>query len=237
MFLAGTNFSLHFWALRGKVRYYFYNPEFRFYCLVTLIASLLIMIARLAHGEVFTEEFFRSTLFQTVSILTTTGFVTHDYETWPFFTQIILIALMFIGGCTSSTGGGIKNIRVLVSLKFIGTELKKLFQPHGVFPLWVGKDCLPEGVVLNILSFIALYILIFFIGVMAMTALGLDMDTAVGSVAATLGNVGPGIGTVGPMENYAHLPLLGKLILSFLMIVGRLEIFTVLVLFTRQYWR
>lgn len=236
MFIAGTNFSLHYWALKGRLRLYIFNPEFRFFASIIIISTILIMMARLFHGEKFSEEFFRSTIFQTVSIISTTGFVTHDYEKWPYFTQIILIALMLFGGCTTSTGGGIKNVRILAVFKFIGVELKKLFYPHGVFPIRLGNGVLSEGVLFNILGFISLYILIFFFGVMAMASLGLDIDTSIGSVAATLGNVGPGIGSVGPMENYANLPALGKWILSFLMLVGRLEIFTIMVLFTRTFW-
>lgn len=236
MFIAGVNFSLHFWALRGKFHSYLNNPEFRFFLGITGLATGLILAARLFEGEAFSEEFFRSTLFQTVSIVTTTGFVTHDYEQWPFISQIILLALMFFGGCTSSTGGGIKNVRILVALKFMGSELKKLFHPHGVFPIRMGDRTVQERQVANIIGFISLYILIFFLGVMAMAGLGLNIDTSIGAVAATLGNVGPGIGGVGPVENYSHLPALGKWILSFLMLVGRLEIFTVLVLFTRSFW-
>lgn len=236
MLIAGINFSLHYWALRGRLNLYLSNPEFRFFLGVIAIATGLITAARLASGEVFSEEFFRSTLFQTVSIVTTTGFVTHDYEQWPFVTQIILLALMLFGGCTSSTGGGIKNVRILVAFKFMGAELKKLFHPHGIFPIRMGDRTVPERLVLNIIGFVALYILIFFLGVMAMTGIGLDIDTSIGAVAATLGNVGPGIGMVGPAENYFHLPAMGKWILSFLMLVGRLEIFTVLVIFTRPFW-
>ncbi len=236
MFIAGVNFSLHYWALRGRPQHYFSNPEFRFFLFINALAVGLIMISRLAKGDAFSEEFFRSTLFQTVSIVTTTGFVTHDYEQWPFVTQIILLALMLFGGCTSSTGGGMKNVRILVAFKFMGSELKKLFHPHGIFPIRMGERAVPEGLVLNIIGFIAMYILIFFLGVMAMTGLGLDIDTSIGAVAATLGNVGPGIGAVGPVENYAHLPVLAKWTLSFLMMVGRLEIFTVLVVFTRPFW-
>jgi trk system potassium uptake protein TrkH len=236
MFIAGVNFSLHYWAIRGRFHLYLSNPEFRFFLGITALATGLIMAARLGRGEAFSEEFFRSTLFQTVSIVTTTGFVTHDYEQWPFVTQIILLALMFFGGCTSSTGGGIKNVRILVAFKFMGSELKKLFHPHGVFPIRMGDRTVQERLVSNIIGFIALYILIFFIGVMAMAGLGLNIDTSIGAVAATLGNVGPGIGAVGPVENYSHLPALGKWMLSFLMMVGRLEIFTVLVIFTRPFW-
>lgn len=237
MFIAGINFSLHYWALKGKLGHYFKNSEFRFFGMIICIALGLIMAARWIGGENFSEELFRGSLFQTISIVTTTGFVTHDYEQWPFVTQIILLALMFIGGCTSSTGGGIKNVRVLVLFKEMGSELKKLFHPHGIFPVKIGDKPVPENVVSNVVVFIALYILIFLFGVMAMAGIGLDIDTSIGAVAATLGNVGPGIGTVGPVDNYSHIPILGKWVLSFLMMTGRLEIFTVLVIFTRHFWR
>jgi trk system potassium uptake protein TrkH len=237
MFIAGVNFSLHYWALKGKLNRYFKNSEFCFFGMIICIALGLVMVARWMGGEIFSEELFRISLFQTVSIVTTTGFVTQDYEQWPFVTHIILLALMFIGGCTSSTGGGIKNVRVLVLLKEMGSELKKLFHPHGIFPVRVGDKPVPENVVSNVVVFIALYMLIFLFGVLAMAALGSDIDTSIGAVAATLGNVGPGIGTVGPVDNYSHLPILGKWVLSFLMMTGRLEIFTVLVIFTRHFWR
>jgi trk system potassium uptake protein TrkH len=236
MFMAGVNFALHYWALRGKPDRYLKNPEFRFFSIVIIIAFLLIMIARLIHGKILSEELFRSSLFQTLSIVTTTGFVSEDYETWPFFTQLVLIFLMLIGGCTSSTGGAMKNVRVMILLKYMGSELKKIFHPHGVFPIKVGERLVPENIISNVMGFIALYILIFGLGVLAMASLGLDLVTSLGSVAATLGNVGPGIGLVGPTEHYAHIPIIGKWMLSFLMMVGRLEIYTVLVIFTRHFW-
>lgn len=130
-----------------------------------------------------------------------------------------------------------KQVRVMVVFKFIGSELKKLFHPHGIFPIRMGDRTVNEPLVLNIMGFVATYILVFFLSVLVMTGLGLDIDTSVGAVAATLGNVGPGIGGVGPLDNYSHIPALGKWILSFLMLVGRLELFTVLVLFTRTFWR
>ncbi len=236
MFIAGANFSLHYWALKGKLRCYFNNPEFCFFLMVIGIALGMILAARLATGSIFSEELFRGSLFQVVSIISTTGFVTEDFEQWPLVTRIILLSLMFIGGCTSSTGGAIKNVRILILIKEIGSELKRLFRPHGVFPVRIGGNPVSEKIVSNIMVFIALYILIFFFGVLAMAGLGMDLHTCIGSVAATLGNVGPGIGTVGPVENYSHIPILGKWLLSFLMLTGRLEIFTVLVIFTRRFW-
>ncbi len=236
MFLAGVNFALHYWAIKGKPKHYLKNPEFRFFLGIILGALMTIMIFRLLHGKILSEELFRSSLFQTVSIVTTTGFVTENYETWPFFTQLILIFLMLIGGCTSSTGGAMKNVRVMIFFKYMGSEVKKIFQPHGVFPIKMGERPIPENIISNVMGFVVLYILIFAVSILAMTSFGIDLETSVGSVAATLGNVGPGIGTVGPADNYAHIPAVGKWLLSFLMVVGRLEIYTVLVIFTRHFW-
>ncbi len=236
MFIAGVNFSLHYWALRRRFKPYFANPEFCFFTWVIILAFVCITAIRFSHGESLGEHLFRSTLFQTVSIITTTGFVTQDYEKWPLVTRLVLLALMFIGGCTSSTGGGIKNVRIQVLLKFIGSEVKKIFQHHGVFPVKIGDKSVPEGVLSNVIAFVALYLLIASFGVLVMAGLGLDLDTSLGAVAATLGNVGPGIGTVGAVENYSHIPVAGKWVLSALMLVGRLEIFTVLVIFTRRFW-
>jgi trk system potassium uptake protein TrkH len=236
MFIAGVNFSLHYWALKGKFGRYFKNSEFCFFGMIICIALGLIMAARLTTGAILSEELFRDSLFQIVSIISTTGFITEDYEQWPLVTQIILVSLMCVGGCTSSTGGAIKNVRILVLFKEIGSELKKLFHPHGIFPVKIGGNPVPENIVSNIMGFIALYGLLFFFGVLAMAWLGMDLHTSIGSVAATFGNVGPGIGTVGPVDNYSHIPILGKWILSFLMMTGRLEIFTVLVIFTRRFW-
>lgn len=237
MFVAGTNFSLHYWAFRGQPLRYWHNAEFRFFCGVILAAFSAIVLARLIGGVPVSEVMLRDSLFQTVSIITTTGFITSDYEKWPFITQIILLLLMFVGGCGGSTGGGIKNIRISVWFSFISSELAKLFHPRGVFPVRIGEKAVPVNIVSNITAFIALYILLFVFGVLTMTAIGLNIDTAMGAVAATLGNVGPGIGDVGPVDNFGPISPTGKWVLSFLMMAGRLEIFTVLVLFTRRFWR
>lgn len=237
MFLAGANFNLHYFVLRGRWKAYARDPEFRFYGGVIVLALGIILLLRLQAGTSLTEDLFRTTLFQTVSIVTTTGFITHDYEMWPVASQVVLLFLMFIGGCTSSTGGAIKNIRVQILLKQILSELKKAFRPHGVFPIKIGNKPIAEATVSNVMGFFVLYVLLFSLGVVSMSSLGLDFATSVGSVAATLGNVGPGLGEVGPTDNYAAIPTLGKWILSFLMLAGRLEIFTVLVLFLPRFWR
>lgn len=237
MLVAGTNFNLHYWALKGRPGHYFRNPEFRFFCGIILVSMLVVTAVRLIRGSVFSEELLRGCFFQTVSIITTTGFVTENYELWPFAGQFVLLLLMFVGGCGSSTGGSIKNVRIYVLFKYLASEMKKLFHPRGVFPVKMGGKVVPDGIVSNIVAFVALYILLFVAGVLIMTFLGLNIDTAIGAVAATLGNVGPGLGSVGPVENYAHIPATGKWVLSFLMMAGRLEIYTVFVLFTPRFWR
>jgi trk system potassium uptake protein TrkH len=236
MFLAGANFNLHYWALRGKITAY-RDSEFRFYSGVTLLAMGIIVLVRWKEGALWSESMIRSSLFQTVSIVTTTGFTTDNYEKWPLLTRLILLLLMFIGGCTSSTGGAIKNVRVYVLFKYLSSELKKVFHPHGVFPVKIRGRSLTVSTVSNIIGFIILYILLFVLGVLCMAGMGLDLATSIGSVAATLGNIGPGLGTVGPVHNFSAVPIPGKWVLSFMMLAGRLEIFTVLVLFIPRFWR
>ncbi|MCX8110292.1 MAG: hypothetical protein N3D15_03465 [Syntrophorhabdaceae bacterium] len=237
MLLAGINFNLHYWALKGSPNSYFKNTEFRFFIGVIFLSTFVIIIVRFINGVDFSESLVRSSLFQTISIITTTGFITEDYERWPFAAQFILLLLMFIGGCASSTGGAIKNIRIYVLFIFIGNQLKRLFHPRGVFPVKVGDKAISEDIVSSVVAFIALYMLLFIAGVLVLTFLGENIDTSIGAVAATLGNVGPGIGNVGPVENFSHLPAIAKWFLSFLMLAGRLEIYTILVLFTPRFWR
>ncbi len=237
MTLAGINFNLHYWALRGKPRHYFRNPELRLFICIIVGSTIFITLIRSFTGTKPSEEMMRDSLFQTVSLITTTGFVTKDYELWPAVTQILLFLLMFVGGCASSTGGAIKNVRILVLFKYIGAEVKKLFYPHGVFPIKLEGKPVTENLVSNIMAFVLLYILFFIFGTITVSCFGMDIVSAAGAVAATLGNVGPGLGTVGPIDNFADVPAAGKWILSFLMLAGRLEIFTVVVLFTGRFWK
>lgn len=237
MFLAGTNFSLHYGLVRGRVRDFLRNPELRLYALVIAVVTLLILVSRLRSGEALAEETVRGTLFQVVSIITTTGFITQDYGRWAPFAQMLLVLLMVIGACSSSTGGGIKNIRIVILLRSIGASLKKLLHPRMVAPVKVGGTPVPEEVVANVLTFLSLYLLFFIGGTLAMLALDLDIPSAIGAVAATLGNVGPGLGSVGAVQNYAHVHPLGKWVLSLLMMAGRLEIFPLVVILRRGFWR
>lgn len=237
MTLAGINFNLHYWALRGKPVHYFKNPELRLFLSIIMCSTIFIVLIRFFAGTELSEETVRDSLFQTVSLITTTGFITKDYELWPAATQIVLLLLMFAGGCASSTGGAIKSVRILVLFKYIGGEVKKLFYPRGVFPIKLEGKLVPENLVSNIMAFVMLYILFFIFGTIVVSSLGMDILSAAGAVATTLGNVGPGLGTVGPVDNFADVPVLAKWILSFLMLAGRLEIFTIVVLFTGRFWK
>jgi trk system potassium uptake protein TrkH len=238
MFAAGVNFALHYRALNGDVKSFFRNSEFIFYASITVVAIIITSVILLLHGN-YTNipETLRHSSFQIVSILTTTGFATADYELWPVAIQFILFLLMFNGGCTGSTGGGIKNMRILILLRNGAAELHKLIHPKAIVPVRFNAKAVPQEIISNILAFFVLFISTFVFATLIMTAMGLDIVTAMGSVIASLSNIGPGLGGVGPMDNYSQIPLLGKWVLSFCMIIGRLELFTVLVIFTRVFWK
>jgi trk system potassium uptake protein TrkH len=235
MFIAGANFLLHFHALRGNLFSYWRDPEFRFYTGVILIATALAAWAT-AGGERGLEATLREAAFTVISIVTTTGYVTADYEHWPAFAQLLLLFLMFVGGCAGSTAGAIKHVRVLLLFKQAQREIHKLVHPKAVRLVRLGGRAVPEEVLQTVQGFALLYVGIFVLAAAAMTALGLDLVSAAGAVATTLGNVGPGLGSVGPTDHYAGVPLLGKWILAACMLVGRLELYTVLVLFLPDFW-
>ncbi len=237
MILAGTNFALHYRFLTGEFTAYISNREFLFFLSIAGVAAVLIGADTLLFRYQDLEEGVRHTLFQTVSILTTTGYGTADYEGWSFSSQLILFFLMFVGGCAGSTGGSLKVVRILVLFKFVYSEIIRLIHPHAVVPVRIGKTVVPREALTNILGLFILFVLIFVGGTLVMASLGLNMETAMGSVAATLGNIGPGIGGVGPTENYAFIPGVGKWILCAFMLMGRLEVFTVIILLSPSFWR
>ncbi len=237
MIIAGTNFALHYRVLRGKFFSYWRDREAMIFISVIGITSLFIGIdvyQRSGH-DLFGSA--QASLFQVVSIITTTGYGTADFEQWSSFSQITLFLLMFVGGCAGSTGGGMKVIRTMILFRFGLNELKRLIHPQAVLPVRIGNVAIPKEIVSNITGFLMFYMALFIAGIIVMSALGLDFVSAAGSVAATISNIGPGLGSVGPTDNYAHIPVLGKWFLSFLMLVGRLELFTVLILFSPAFWR
>jgi trk system potassium uptake protein len=238
MFLAGANFTLHFQTLRGKVGAAVRDDEFRFYFYVLFIATALICVP-LFLGKAYPdiEQTLRHSIFQTVSIITTTGFTTADYALWPPIAHSVLLVLMVVGGCAGSTAGGIKIMRLLILLKATKWELRKLVHPRAVSTLWYNERALTPPLVGNVLGFLLLFLLVFIAGVVILTLGGRDLVTALGATAATLGVVGPGLGTVGPAESYAHFHNWEKWFLMFLMLAGRLELYTVLALMMPETWR
>lgn len=237
MIIAGTNFTLHYFGFRGKLKHYFRNPEFRFYLGIIIAATVVIFINVDTTPYGSATRTFEKAVFQVSSILTTTGFHSTDYEKWPAVTQYVLVLLMFLGGCAGSTGGGIKMVRVYLTMKYSVVQLRKLIHPSAVIPLRMGDKSVSREAITDILGFVMVYILLFVLGSLIMATLGLDLTTALSTVISTLGNIGPGIGAIGPTENYAQIPAAGKWVLSFLMLLGRLEIFTVLVIFNRHFWK
>ncbi len=237
MFLAGTNFSLSYFALHGKFKQISNNEEFRFYLTIIGVFSLVIAVILFINGYSNPELSLRQSLFQVVSILTTTGYATVDYLLWPPLLILLIFLLMFIGGSAGSTGGGIKIIRILLLLKNSMLEFKRLIHPNAIIPVRLNKSGVPQEVITNVLAFVMIYLFITGAGMIFITALGYDLSTSAGAVAATLGNIGPGIGKVGPTHDFAHFPAIGKWFLSFLMLVGRLELFTILILFNPSFWK
>jgi len=237
MFIAGMNFSLSYFALHGKVSKIWKNEEFRYYFGFVAVFTLMIGFGLWVSENYGLEKSIRDAMFQVVSIVTTTGFATNDYLMWSPSLTFGIFLLMFFGGSSGSTGGGIKIVRIVVVLKNSYYEVKRLMHPKAVIPIRLNHKIMTEKLVMNVLAFIVFYFLIFVFGVAIMSFLGLDLDTSMGAVAATLGNIGPGIGDVGPSENFAFIPDAGKWVLSLLMLLGRLELFTVLAILTPVFWR
>ncbi len=237
MFLAGVNFTLSYFALHLRFKKVFKNEEFRFYFFLVLIFTIIIASVLYFNESMALEQSFRTALFQVVSIATTTGFATANYLLWSPFLVVLIFVLMFVGGSAGSTAGGIKQVRILLMFKNIYAEIKKSFHTNAFITVKFNGKNMKEGILSNVLAFVILFLLFFVLGTILMSMLGLDFESATGSVIACLGNIGPGIGSVGPAENFADIPDVGKWILSFFMLLGRLEIFTVLVILTPFFWK
>ncbi len=238
MFLAGINFSLHHRALwTGKIFTYWENEEFRLYLTLIGAATLIILGVNMFH-HVFTDLFsgFRTSLFQVLTIITTTGFGTADFDQWPAVCKLLLVSLMFVGGCAGSTGGGIKVVRILLFFKYARLQLRNLIHPRAVGAIKMGGEKVPREVMISILGFFAIYIAVFFVAGIIVTMTGVDILTGTTSVIATLNNIGPGLHLVGPTQHFGHLPATAKVVLIFCMLAGRLELYTVAVLLTPDYW-
>ncbi len=236
MILAGVSFSLHFYLYNRKVGEIVSDHELQFYLKGLLACVLLIGADLFLTGYNTLGISMRDALFQSASIMTTTGYATADFHQWPTFSKILLLVLMFVGGSAGSTAGGMKVIRVLILLKLIRREISKIFHPNAFVPVKLGRKVVPNEVVSRVNSFIAVHLLFFIVGSLVVSLEGVDVITAVSASAATLNNVGPGLGVIGPTGNYSGFSVLTKLVLSFLMLLGRLEIFTVLALLVPRGW-
>ena len=238
MVIAGINFGLFYFLLwKRQAKQLLTNTELRLYIGLLVGASVFIVLDLSSNLGLPVGESIRHSIFQVVSIMTTTGFASANFELWPTFSKAALLLLMIIGASAGSTGGALKVVRLLVLFKYTYRRIKIAFNPRAVIPLKVGGAILPEKVISGIISMAILYFGILLIGFLVMSAVGLDHVTAMSSVFATVGNVGPGLGLVGPVENYFFIPPLGKIVLIICMLVGRLELFTVLMLLVPSFWK
>lgn len=237
MFIGGTSFSLHYLALKGKILSYFKDSEFKFYFGIVFFLVALSSTYLIFNNNQSVESAFRDTSFSIVSVISSTGFATVDYQRWaPFFTEIFLIMLL-MGACAGSTSGGVKMVRYQLLLKNSLLELKRLIHPKAVIPVRQNDKAVQPEIILKIGAFVFLYLIVFGIASVILTVTGLDATTAMGSVAACLANIGPGLNQTGPVSNYSSLSDFAKWVLSIVMLLGRLEIFTIFVLFSPGFWK
>lgn len=237
MFLAGTNFTLFYIASKGNFRKAFSGVEFRTYSLLILIASLVITGILILKGGYGGEQAFRSSLFEVTSTITCTGYANDDYMLWPGYAWFIMFLLMFAGGMAGSTAGGIKIIRHVLLFKNVALVFNRLRHPFAVLSARVDGKPLGDRALHNVLAIFFLYIVTFVIGSLVLTATGLNIPTSMGSVATCMGGIGPGLESTGPVGNYGHVSDTAKWTLSFLMLLGRLELFSLYVLFIPSFWR
>lgn len=237
MFLAGINFTLYYYVLRERWKIFFSDSELRYYLLIIFTAILLITL-NLWFSNYYDSigKSLRYSFFQSISIVTTTGFTTANYDLWPTFSKMILFILMFIGGCSSSTSGGIKIVRALVLFKYLKKSISVRLHPRAIVSIKINERPVSADTISAVINFVFLYIGVFFAGTLLLSLDNFDLITTASAVAACLGNVGPGFNLVGPELNYSFFSDLSTLLLSFVMLVGRLELFTMILLFTRQFW-
>jgi trk system potassium uptake protein TrkH len=237
MFLAGTNFTVIYFGLTGKFDKVWRSDEFKAYTSTIIVLAFFITVPVYFYSGQDLEKSFRDTLFQIVSLITTTGFVSADYTSYHDGLTLIFFMLLFLGASAGSTAGGIKFVRHLTFFKNSWLEFKRIVHPRAVVPLKINGDRVTGKIITHIMNFLLIYLMIFVTGSVVISLMGYDILTSFGAVATCLGNVGPGIGKVGPIYNFAFFDPYSKMILSFLMLLGRLELFTILVLFTPYFWR
>lgn len=249
MFLAGSNFVMSYFAFKGRVQRVLQDDEFKWYfyfvAAFTIISSLIVYfqadvsLSSIDHPMIWGEgeSAFRHSLFQVLTVITTTGFVSADFTMWTPFLTIFYFGMFFLGGCAGSTVGGVKVMRHIIMIRNGLIEFKRTLHPNAILPVRFNKKSINSGIVFNIQGFFILYMLSFIIGAVVLAALGLDFETAIGGAASSLGNIGPAFGALSPVNNFDLLPDFGKWWCSFLMLIGRLELFTVLIILTPFFWR
>lgn len=237
MFLAGVNFTLHYFAIKGNLKKVIQNQEFKVYFGLILLITAIITLTLTLKNHLPLEHSFRDALFQVVSVITSTGFVSADYTAWPSYLWMLIFGLMFTGACVGSTSGGVKILRHLLLFKNSFLEFKRMIHPSAVIPVRYNNEAIGKDIIFKIQAFVVLYFIIFFASTIVLAFLGLDFISAMGAVATTMGGIGPGLGKVGPVDNFAILPNAAKWVLSFLMLLGRLELFTLLIIFVPAFWK
>ena len=240
MFIAGTNFSLHYSFISKSKFNYFKSEEFKIYLFLFISISLVIFL-NISFSKIsnytLNLDTLRHSFFTTTSLLTTSGFVTENYELWPNFSQMILFILFFVGASAGSTTGGLKLIRTILIFKYLFYEMKKLIHPSGVYNIKIGKKIIEDDVIKNTLGFYLFYFIIFISAALFFSSFNMDLITSLSASASSIGNIGPALGSVGPYDNWGHFPSSAKWVSCFCMLLGRLEIFTVMILFSRIFWR
>jgi trk system potassium uptake protein TrkH len=237
MFLAGTNFTLIYFGLHGRFKKVIKSDEFKAYSIALIFLSVILSIPIFIQSDISVEFAFRKAAFQVVSLVTTTGYVTDDYTQYGQGITFICFMLLFLGGSAGSTAGGIKFVRHVTFLKNSWLEFKRIVHPRAIVPLIINGERVTGRIINNIMNFLLIYLSTFVIGSLLISLLGYDLATSLGSVATCLGNVGPAIGQVGPVDNFAFFSPMAKIVLSVMMLLGRLELFTILILFTPFFWR
>ena len=241
MFLAGINYTVIYYGLTGKLKKVWQSDEFKTYLILVLTLTFIVGFTLTQITDASVERSFRNAAFQIVSVITTTGFISADYTSWSPALTLLFFILLFVGACAGSTSGGIKLIRHLVFFKNSHLEFKRLLHPKALIRIKIDRKMVAPRTLTHILVFLLLYLILFLFGSLVMTVILADFEqpllTAIGSVATSLGNVGPSIGQLGPVDNFAQVPVSGKWFLVFYMFLGRLELFTILILFTPYFWR
>ncbi len=241
MFISGINFVLLIYLLRGKTRYFFKDEELRWYSVAVAMFALLLTVglyvARPGWSGVEMERAFRDSIFTVISSMTSTGYTISDYMYWPVVAWVVIFFLMLTGACAGSTAGGIKWVRLAIIMKNGVAEFQRRIHPNAIIPVKLNEKAVPQQTINNIMAFLIFYVFIIVVTVVIFCATGVDFDEAIGSAVSAIGNVGISIGQFGPAGTYAEFPMVAKWVMSFVMLIGRLEIFTVLLLFTRALWR